>query len=72
MNKVLMVLGGILAVGVGGLLAYASFFIGIFILLNPDGDGAASIGEWVIVLSPVFMAVLSFVAAGFLFYHANK
>jgi len=72
MNKVLTILGGILAVVVGGLLVCASFFVVIFILLNPDGDGGGSIGDWVIISLPALMAVLSFVAAGFLFHQAGK
>ena len=72
MNKVLIVLAALLAVGVGILFACASFFVGIFILLNPDGDGGASVGDWVLILLPAFMSVLSFVGVGVLMRHTVK
>jgi hypothetical protein len=71
MNKVLMILGAVLAVGVGCLFACASLFMFGFIAFNPDGNGVSG-GDWVIILLPALMSVLSFVAAVFLVRYAVK
>jgi hypothetical protein len=71
MNKALMILGAVLAVGVGCLFACASLFMFAFVAFNPDGNGVSG-GDWVIILLPALMSILSFVAAVFLVRYAAR
>lgn len=47
---------------IGCLLACASLLLLLWLIGNPDGNGTLSVREWVMVLFPASMSVLSFAA----------